>query len=247
MKKKLKIKSKKIERKEIVAAKQKCEASINSFTVRVNQLVSKKNHKEILEAKLNLRVILIDEKITCHEIINMLLKFNEEISVQELIHRIPQNAKNPTLAKQYYDGICLENGFVLDKSEAIQKYLLPSNEKQIVIAVPSVDTCSKLVELAKPIIFNARTISNCSVSAGDPLLISMISSHMPNNAILQANQSNEEEENVSDRNLPLLLKATENDSSKSITNTPSSPIDVTDVIYMICALLFIFVTHNSSQ
>jgi len=244
IKKKLKLKTKKIERKEIISAKQKCEASINSFTVRVNQLVSKKIHKEILEAQLNLRVILIDEEITCHEIVNMSLKFNEEISVQELIDIIPQHAKNPTLAKQYYDGICLENAFVLDKLEPIQKYLLPSNEKQIVIAVPSVDACSELVELAKPIIYNARTITSCSVSAGDTKLLSMISAHIPNNTLLL---SNHEVESVSDRSLPLLLRATENDSSKSITNTPSTPIDVTDVIYMICALMFIFVTHNSSQ
>lgn len=247
IKKKLKIGTKKIDlelekknMKDLLIAKQKCEASINSFTARVNELVNKKNHKQILETELNLRVILLNEEMSNCEIVNMSLRFNEQISVQELIDRIPHHAKNPSLAKQYYGAICLENAFVLDKEDPIQKYLMPSNEKQIIIAVPSVSTCKRLVKLAKPIIENARRIEKstkkdlrrsiheiASVHGNDPELENLI--------------------DADDQSLPLLLRAAENDSSKSFSNTPASPVNAVDVVYMILAVMFIFVTHNSSK
>lgn len=243
LKKILKLKTKKIDiekknMKDLHIAKQKCEASINSFTARVNELVSKKNHKQILETELNLRVILLNEEMSNCEIVNMSLRFNEQISVQELIDRIPHHAKNPSLAKQYYDAICLENAFVLDKGDPIQKYLMPSNEKQIIIAVPSVNTCKRLVKLAKPIIENARRIEKSTQKDLRRSIHEIASVHGNELANLI---------DPDDQSLPLLLRAAENDSSKSFSNTPASPVNAIDVIYMILAVMFIFVTHNSSK
>lgn len=244
IRKKLRLKNK-IKEKEIYAAKKRGEAGTNSFTKRVHQLATKNKHKEILEVLLNLRVILINEENICYEVVTMKLKYNEKLSVQELINRIPRHAKNPILAKQSYYAICLKNAFILEKSEPIQKYLFPSNEKQCVIAVPSGKTCRELLKLAKHISHNTRTMPSSSISgAKTSNRISITNTFNKNELPLP---SEEEIKNGFDRNLPLLLRAAENDSSKSITNTTSTLINTTDIIYMIMALMFIIVTHNSSK
>jgi len=190
-------------------------------------------------------VILIDEESICSEVATMRLKYNEKISVQELINRIPQQTKNPILAKQSYHALCLENGFILEEYEPIQKYLFPSNEKQFLIAVPHGKECSELVHLSKKIIHNTRTMPSSSISGGV-----IASDRIRITSAFNSNEiptSDETMSNNSDSNLPLLLRAAENDSSKSVTNSTSAPFNPADIIYMIMAVMFIFVIHNSSS
>ena len=104
------------------------------------------------ERQLNIDIILVDEKANRKEILSFQCYIGDIISVKRLMDKIPQYARDTILRTKSYDCLCLENNFILDDLELLQSYLLPSKERQFLIAVPTGKSSAQSAKLALPII-----------------------------------------------------------------------------------------------
>merc|ERR1719343_1249210 len=102
------------------------------------------------ERELSINVILADEETNHNEVLSFQCKMRDNISVKGLMDKIPQYSCDPILRKKKYEFICLDNNFVLDDTELLQSYFLPSKDNQFAIAVPAGRTSVQAVKLALP-------------------------------------------------------------------------------------------------
>ena len=152
----------------------------------------------------------------------------DNISVKGLIDKITQYLRDPILRKKKFDCICLDNNFVLDDSELLQSYFLPSKGNQFAIAVPAGKTSVESVNLALPLIQNVKS-----------------------NAVKKRKSVTLSSKGKKYYALPELLQAAQCDSMQSTNtdgdNEESNEICIPDVVYMVLAIIFIYIMHGSSD
>jgi len=241
IKKKIRLKTKKNETQKFVSSSMKCATSYHSYEARVKYLAAKMSDDRVL----TINVILVDDEennSNNHEILPFEFNIRDKISVKELMNKISQFANDPNLRNKNYRCLCLDNAFVLEMHEPLQSYFLPSKQNQFAIAVPVGKTCKQMSDLALPIMNKTRRQS----LMGQPL---------SNNKLNSVISMGDSDLRRSSMLVPRLLEAAQCDSmqstisnnSSSNNKAPPTEICIPDVVYMIMAILFIFVMHGSSN
>ena len=179
------------------------------------------------ERELNINVILVDEETDRNEMLSFQCYMRDNISVKGLLGKIPEYARDPILRKKSYYCLSLDNNFVLDDSELLQSYFLPSKENQFAIAVPNGKTSTQSVKLALPVIQKAKS------KAVKRELVTLLKKGKKYDS------------------LPKLLHAAQCDSMQS-TNTndnmeESTEIHIPHFVYILLALIFMYVMHGSPE
>ena len=180
------------------------------------------------ERELKINIILVDEETNRNEVLTFQSCMKDNISVKGLISKIHQSLYDPILRKKSYDCIALANNFVLDDSELLQSYFLPSRVNQFAIAIPFGETTAQSVKLALPVIrkeISKGTSERKSVNLS----------------------SKEKRCDI----LPSLLQAVQCDSMYSIDTADemdkSSEIRIPHFVYVILALIFMHFIYRSSE
>jgi len=233
IKKKLKMKTKKGENQRILSSNIKSVTCINSYECRVKYLAAKMSDKRVL----HINVMLIDEDTNRNEILPFEFNMRDKILVKELMKKIPQFATDPVLKNKSYRCLCLDNSFTLEYHEPLQSYFLPSKENQFAIAVPVGKACKSIAELAMPIIYKTRRES---------ITMRPTESFRESLNLLKGKK---------DKNtmLPKLLQVAQCDSMQSANSNdngskvPPTEIHIPEIVYMIMAVMFIYVMHGSSN
>jgi len=222
IKKKLHLKTKEKESETIKRNSLVEEVTQNSYHVQLKNLAE----MMVDERELKINVILVDEDTNRNEILSFQCYMRDNISVKGLLNKIPQYACDPILCKKSYDCISLDNNFVLDDSELLQSYFLPSKENQFAIAVPVGRTSVESVKLALPVIQKAK------------------SKAFKRESVTLSKKGRKYD------TLPQLLHAAQCDSMQSTNTTDvmeeSTEIHIPDFVYVVLALIFIYVMHGSS-
>jgi len=254
VKAKLKIKTKQCRRERILSDSIKSVTNASSYESRVKYLAAKMSDDRVL----HINVILIDPETSRNEILPFEFNIRDKIPVKELMNKISQFAIDPILKNKKYKCLCLDNTFLLECHEPLQSYFLPSKQNQFAIAVPVGKTAKSIVELAMPIMHKTRreSITKGSGSSGQ----SQSQSGPTSPSLRESLNLSKGGKNDKNAMLPKLLHAAQCDSMQSTNTTtstsnaatitkkgPPTEICIPNFVYMIMALLFIYVMHGSSN
>lgn len=189
----------------------------NSYETRLKYLTAKTSDNGVV----NIHLILVNEETNRNGILLVQVDSKNKSTAKELMEKISQHASDPILGKQRYSCICLDNALVLEDSKPLQNYFLPSVEKQFAIAVPTGKTSCRSVDLAMPVIQNARDVgTNTTDFMKEQLML-----------------SKEREQN----NSPLVIKCF------AAGDKAPRQIHIPHTVYMVMALIFIFVMQVYSN
>merc|ERR1712151_967125 len=251
VKAKLKIKTKQCRRERILSDSIKSVTNASSYESRVKYLAAKMSDDRVL----HINVILIDPETSRNEILPFEFNLRDKIPVKELMKKISQFAIDPILKNKKYKCLCLDNTFLLECHEPLQSYFLPSKQNQFAIAAPVGKTAKSIVELAMPIMHKTRRES---ITKGSGQSQSQSGPTSP--SLRESLNLSKVEKNDKNAMLPKLLHAAQCDSMQSTNTTtstsnaatitkkgPPTEICIPNFVYMIMALLFIYVMHGSSN